>query len=100
MLPGLLLAVAIAVAARLLSGALPAVVSEILVAVLLGIVVANALPLPAAVTPGARALGGGRAAVALALGGALRAGPPSGAPPRLRLLIGVGTAVCGNSAIV
>src|SRR5688500_14725873 len=129
MLPGLLLAIAVAVAARLLSGALPSVVSEILVAVLLGIVVANALPLPAAVTPGVRfavqrvlrlgivllgarlsldavlaigvsTLGLVLAAMALAFGVALLAGRAFGVPPRLRLLIGVGTAVCGNSAIV
>lgn len=129
MLPGLLLAVAIAVAARLLSGALPSTVSEILVAVLIGIVVANALPLPAAVTPGVRfavqrvlrlgivllgarlsldavlaigasTLGLVLAAMALAFTVALLAGRAFGVPPRLRLLIGVGTAVCGNSAIV
>lgn len=103
--------------------------SEILVAVLVGIVVANALALPAAVTPGVRfavqrvlrlgivllgarlsldavlaigasTLGLVLVAMALAFGVALLAGRAFGVPPRLRLLIGVGTAVCGNSAIV
>lgn len=128
-LPGLLLAVAVAIAARLVSGALPSVISEILVAVLFGIVVANVVPLPAAVSPGLRfsvqrvlrlgivllgarlsldavlaigvsTLGLVLAAMALAFTVALLAGRAFGVPPRLRLLIGVGTAVCGNSAIV
>lgn len=103
--------------------------SEILVAVLLGIIVANGAPLPAAVTPGVRfavqrvlragivllgarlslgavlAIGAGALGlvlvsmtvaftVAFLVGRALRL------PRRLALLIGVGTAVCGNSAIV
>jgi uncharacterized integral membrane protein (TIGR00698 family) len=104
-------------------------VSEILVAVLVGIVVANALPLPAAIAPGVRfavqrvlrlgivllgarlsldavlaigasTLGLVLVAMAVAFGVALLAGRAFGVPPRLRLLIGVGTAVCGNSAIV
>ncbi len=116
-------------AARLVSGALPPAVSEILVAVLAGILVANLVPLPEAVAPGVRfavqrvlrlgivllgarlsleavlAIGAGTlglvlAAMALAFGVALLAGRAFGVPPRLRLLIGVGTAVCGNSAIV
>jgi uncharacterized integral membrane protein (TIGR00698 family) len=128
-LPGLLLALAIAVVARIVSGALPSAVSEILVAILIGIVVANALPLPAAVTPGVRfavqrvlrlgivllgarlslqvVLAIGTTALVLVLGAmalaftvAILAGRAFGVPPRLRLLIGVGTAVCGNSAIV
>ena len=127
--PGLALAVTIAVAARLASGSLPPTVSEILVAVLLGIVVANVVPLPPAVSPGIRfavqrvlrlgivllgarlsldavlaigasALGLVLAAMALAFTVALLVGRAFGVPPRLRLLIGVGTAVCGNSAIV
>ena len=128
-LPGLLIALAIAVVARLASGALPQALSEILVAVLLGIVVANVVPLPPAVSPGIRfavqrvlrlgivllgarlsldavlaigasALGLVLAAMALAFTVALLVGRAFGVPPRLRLLIGVGTAVCGNSAIV
>jgi len=127
--PGLALAGAVALVARLVSGSLPPAVSEILVAVLLGIVVANVAPLPAAASPGIRfavqrvlragivllgarlslaavlAIGAGALglvlvsmtvafAVALLVGRALRL------PRRLALLIGVGTAVCGNSAIV
>lgn len=128
-LPGLLIAVAIAVLARAASGWLPATVSEVLVAVLAGIVVANVVPLPDAAAPGIRfavqrvlrlgivllgarlsldailaiglgALGLVLAAMMLAFSVALLAGRAFGVPPRLRLLIGVGTAVCGNSAIV
>lgn len=116
-------------AARLVSTTLAPGLSEILVAVLLGIVVANVVPLRGSYAPGIRfavqrvlrigivllgarlsleailAIGGTALglvvvamtvafAVALAVGRALRL------PRRLALLIGVGTAVCGNSAIV
>lgn len=127
LIPGLALAGLVAVAARLATTAVP--VSEILIAVLLGIVVANSVPLTASYATGIRfavhrvlragivllgarlsldavlAIGAGALglvlvsmtiafAVALLVGRALRL------PPRLALLIGVGTAVCGNSAIV
>lgn len=127
LVPGLALAAAVAVAARLAAAALP--LGDILLAVLLGIVVANVVPLRASYSPGIRfavqralragivllgarlsldaivAIGGSALglvivamavafAVALAVGRALRL------PRRLALLIGVGTAVCGNSAIV
>jgi uncharacterized integral membrane protein (TIGR00698 family) len=129
LVPGLALASGIALVARIVAGALPSALSEILVAVLLGIVVANVAPLPAATSPGIRfavqrvlragivllgarlslgavvAIGAGALGlvlvsmtvaftVALVVGRALRL------PRRLALLIGVGTAVCGNSAIV
>ncbi len=125
--PGLALAGLVAVLARLATGSLP--VSEILIAVLLGIVVANSVPMAPSYAPGIRfavqrvlragivllgarlsldavlAIGAGALglvlvsmsvafAVALLVGRALRL------PRRLALLIGVGTAVCGNSAIV
>jgi uncharacterized integral membrane protein (TIGR00698 family) len=122
-------AAGIAVVARLIASTLPSAVSEILVAVLLGIVVANALPLPATLSPGIRfavqrvlrlgiillgarlslgavaaiglgALGLVLVAMAVAFSVALFVGRTIGLPRRLALLIGVGTAVCGNSAIV
>ena len=128
-LPGLLLAVAVAAVARLVGWLLPAVVSEILVAILLGLLVANVWSLPASAGPGLRfvvqkvlragivLLGarfyladvariGGDAiglivlCMTVALGFALLVGNRLRLPPRLALLIGVGTAVCGNSAIV
>lgn len=96
---------------------------------LLGIVVANTIGLPALAAPGVRvavqrvlrlgivllgarlslaailaigvdALGLVVACMTLALGAALLAGRLFALPPRLALLIGVGTAVCGNTAIV
>jgi uncharacterized integral membrane protein (TIGR00698 family) len=129
LVPGLALAGGIALAARLVAGALPSALSEILVAVLLGIVVANGAPLPLAVTPGIRfavqrvlragivllgarlslgavvAIGAGALGLVLvsmtvAFTVALLAGRALRLPRRLALLIGVGTAVCGNSAIV
>ena len=100
-----------------------------LFAVLLGLAVANLVPLPASVEPGIRfsvrqvlrvgivllgarlslgqvaAVGGGSLAlVVLFMAGtlalALIVGRVAGLPPRLAMLIGVGTAVCGNSAIL
>lgn len=96
---------------------------------LLGIVIANTVGVPARATPGVRvavqrilrlgivllgarlslaailaigvdALGLVVACMTLALGAALLAGRLFALPPRLALLIGVGTAVCGNTAIV
>jgi len=129
LLPGLALAAAVAVAARLGSTALLPGVSEILLAVLLGIVVANAVPLRGGYAPGIRfavqrvlrigivllgarlsldavlAIGGSAlglvvVAMAIAFAVALAVGYALRLPRRLALLIGVGTAVCGNSAIV
>ena len=129
MLPGLLLAVLVAAVARLVSGLLPAVVSEILIAILLGLLISNVWTLPPAASPGLRfvvqrvlragivllgarlyladvaRIGGGAIGLVLlcmtvALAFALLVGRRLGLPPRLALLIGVGTAVCGNSAIV
>jgi uncharacterized membrane protein YadS len=53
-LPGLLLAVLVAVVARVITWVLPAVVSEILVAILLGLVVSNAWKVPPGAGPGLR----------------------------------------------
>ena len=121
-----------AIAARFVHGLLPAragaVVGEVVIAVLLGLVIGNLVTLPAALAPGIRfsfhsllraaivILGaqfsfmqviaiGGKAVlmilvlmtVALVVAHAL--GRLARVPPRLATLIGVGTAVCGNTAI-
>src|SRR5438093_1328506 len=131
-LPGLLLTVACAIAARLLHGLLPprpaAVLGEVVVVVLLGLVIGNAVMLRPLFAPGIRfsfhsllrvaivILGaqfsffqvvaiGGKAVLmivilmALALTVAHVLGRLTGVPGRLATLIGVGTAVCGNTAI-
>ncbi len=131
-LPGLALAVLIAVIARGLHGLLPAraqhLVAEVILAVLLGLLAGNLARLPAIFAPGVRfsyqavlraaivLLGaslsfqqvlriGGKAllmiaalmTVALLVAHAL--GRVARVSSRLATLIGVGTAVCGNSAI-
>lgn len=104
-------------------------ISEVLIAVLLGIAVGNVWTLPPAFAPGVRfalqrvlragiVLLGARlsldAILAIGIGSlglilvcmsfafavAILLGRSMGVEPRLALLIGVGTAVCGNSAIV
>lgn len=129
-LPGLAAAVAVAIVARLVASFAPTYLNEILVAVLLGIVFANAgralpastapgirfavqrvlrlgivllgarLSLGAAVAIGAGALGLVLVSMAAAFTAALLVGRALRLPRRLALLIGVGMAVCGNSAIV
>jgi uncharacterized integral membrane protein (TIGR00698 family) len=131
-LPGLALAVCIAVIARAVHGLLPGgarhLLAEVILAVLLGLLLGNAVRLPAAFAPGVRfsyqtilraaivllgaslsfqrvLLIGGKAlvmvavlmSVALVVAHAL--GRAARVTPRLATLIGVGTAVCGNSAI-
>ena len=133
LVPGLILAIAVAVTARFVHGQLPhdvgTAVGEVIVAVLLGLTIGNATRLPAVTVPGIRfsfhtilrtaivllgatfsfaqvvAIGGKAllmvvALMLLALAVAHALGRLAGAPPRLATLIGVGTAVCGNSAIV
>lgn len=129
LLPGLAIAGLVALVARVVGQGLPSTFSEVLIAVLLGIVVANSGLLPAASAAGVRfsvqrvlrlgiillgarlslgdvaqigagALGLVIATMTLAFAFALLAGRLASLPPRLALLIGVGTAVCGNSAIV
>jgi uncharacterized integral membrane protein (TIGR00698 family) len=128
-LPGLALVALVAAVARLSAPFRPAVIGEILVAVLLGILIANLTTLPAAFGAGIRlavqrllrvgivllgarlslgdvaAVGGGAfglviLCMAVALAFALAMGRAFGLQPNLSLLIAVGTAVCGNSAIV
>jgi uncharacterized integral membrane protein (TIGR00698 family) len=131
--PGLSLAVGVALAARFLHGLLPtaasAAIGEVLLAVLGGIALGHAVRLPAAVAPGLRFAYDGvlRAGIVLlgatlSLSQVLRVGGKSlgmilalmavsltlahllsrvaGIPSRLGSLLAVGTAVCGNSAIV
>jgi len=131
-LAGLVLTIACALTARLLHGLLPAkagaVVGEVVIAVLLGLVIGNAIALPDLLALGIRfsfhsllrvaivLLGaqfsfaqvvaiGGRAVLmiailmTLALLVAHTLGRLAGVPGRLATLIGVGTAVCGNTAI-
>lgn len=111
-----------------LPGPAEKVVGEVIFAVLLGLVVGNFLTLPPSTTPGIRfafqtvlrlaivLLGAGLSFVAtlsmglralllivtlmgLALAAAHLLGRQLGVPAKLASLIGVGTAVCGNSAI-
>ena len=132
-LPGLALAVVVALSARLAHRLLPhdaaAILGEVIFAVVIGLVLGNLLPVPPAFQPGVRfsfhsvlraaivLLGasfsfnqviaiGGKALLLIAalMGVALTTahllGRAAGVPGRLATLIGVGTAVCGNSAIV
>ncbi|MCS6801927.1 MAG: putative sulfate exporter family transporter [Chloroflexota bacterium] len=127
--PGLAVVLAVAITARLIGRFVPATISEVLVAVVLGLLIANTLRLPAAAALGIRlavqrvlrlgiillgarlSLGdvvaiGSQAILliavlmAVALVFAYSVGRLLGLPRRLALLIGVGTAVCGNSAII
>jgi len=131
-LPGLVVTILCAILARWLHGLLPAhagaIVGEVVVAVLLGLVIGNATRLPEALASGIRfsfhtllrvaivLLGaqfsfaqviaiGGKAVLmivvlmSLALLVAHVLGRVTGVPGRLATLIGVGTAVCGNTAI-
>jgi uncharacterized integral membrane protein (TIGR00698 family) len=131
-LPGLALAVLVALAARLVHQSLPkgvgTILGEVLFAVVIGLIVGNAIRLPESMRPGLKfafhavlrtaivLLGatfsfrqvlqiGGKAVLlvvvlmAIALTAAHLLGRAAGIPGRLATLIGVGTAVCGNSAI-
>lgn len=126
--PGLLAAALLALAARGATQVLPAWVAEAPLAVVAGLAVA-AVGTPASWAPGLAfalrwLLRGGIvllgaqlsiallaqvgaavvvalvALVALALALAVVLGRAAGVPPRLALLLGVGTAICGNTAIV
>lgn len=133
-MPGLYLVVAVAIVARYLHGLIPSpgmarAVSEVFIAVVLGLHVRNAVRLSPRFEPGIRfalqrilrlgiILLGIRlslqdvvntglsalllifACVAFALTLAYLFGRLLHIPPRLAALIGVGTAICGNSAII
>jgi len=127
--PGLAAAAAVAAVARLTAQWLPFGLSEILIAIWLGLVLASAGWLPASTSRGLRfsqqrilrlgiillgarlslldvatigvgALGLVVVCMATVLGFVLVVGRLARLPRRLVLLIGVGTAVCGNSAII
>ncbi|MDW8278178.1 MAG: putative sulfate exporter family transporter [Anaerolineales bacterium] len=132
--PGLLLVLALALLSRFLHGfigqpVLSKSISEILIAVLLGLLVGNLFRLHASLRAGAKfalqrllrlgiillglrlslqdVAATGLTALALvvlcigaALGMAWLAGRLFRVPPKLAALIGVGTAICGNTAIV
>lgn len=127
--PGLALVLAIAILANLASGFLPPAVNSVIVAILLGLLVKNTVGVPASFQPGIKfslnkllrlaiiLLGirlsffdvvriGGQSLliIVLCMSAALTLAFVGGRllklPPRLALLIGVGTAICGNSAIV
>ncbi|MDI3339250.1 MAG: putative sulfate exporter family transporter [Sphaerobacter sp.] len=129
LLPGLLLVLLVAGLARAATSVLPRALAEVTVALLLGLVLANTARLPAAAQPGITFAVGrllrlgvillgarlsvhdvlrtGLDALVIVLSGmtavllfTLGAGRLLRLPPRLCLLIGVGTAVCGNSAII
>ncbi len=127
-LPGVALTGGIAALAIFVGERTPALVSVVLLALLAGLVIANARPLPVMLTPGvdfaARrilrvgvALLGARltladvadiggpsilavvVTMATAFATVAMAGRMAGVSPQLGILLGTGTAVCGNSAI-
>ena len=129
MLPGVALTAVIAAVARGVGGLTPAAVSAVLVALLIGLVIANVRPVPGVLAPGIdvaakRILRVGVALLGarLTLGDVAAIGGPSlavvvatmttafitvavvgrlaGISPQLGILLGTGTAVCGNSAIM
>lgn len=128
LLPGLALAVVVAAAARVLAGIAPPFVGEVFLAIVLGLVIGRLVAHPAT-APGLRfalvrllrigvVLLGARLSlaaiaevglsvvlivavvIAIALGLALLVGRALHLPLPTTVLIGVGTAICGNSAIV
>lgn len=127
--PGLLLTIVIAAFARASTAVLPSYVSEVSVGVLAGLVLANIRPLPSRLLPGVKfsagtvlragiVLLGARlsfgdvvatglgsllsiaAGVCLIIGLTIALARSLKLPMRLAILLGAGTAICGNSAIV
>lgn len=127
--PGLGLVLLLAAVSRGVAGALPDAIAEVTVGLVFGLALGNTVRLPAALRPGIRFAVGTLLRVGIVLLGArlsvhdvlttgldalvivlvgmttallftLGAGRLMRLPPRLCLLIGVGTAVCGNTAIV
>lgn len=129
LVPGLLLVFAIAAVANLAAGFLPPAVNAVIVAIVLGLLIRNTMSVPPYFQPGIRFSLHQLLRLAIVLLGirlsfleVVRIGAQSLAiivacmtaallltylggrvlrlPKRLALLIGVGTAICGNSAIV
>jgi uncharacterized integral membrane protein (TIGR00698 family) len=127
--PGLALALLVAVVARVLSPSTPSTIGPVLIAVVLGLVAGNVITLPPAFGPGLSVatkrvlrLGVVLLGARLSLGEVLSLGSVAllvavacmgvaflvtsalarllRIPTRLAVLLGVGTAVCGNSAIM
>lgn len=127
--PGLVAAILLATLATALSGLTPGVIGPVLIAVLLGLAAKNLLALPPALSPGlsvattrALRLGVVLLGARLSLGDVLSLGSMAlwiaiacmtvaflvvallarllRVPTRLAVLLGIGTAVCGNSAIM
>jgi uncharacterized integral membrane protein (TIGR00698 family) len=127
--PGLAIALGVALVATGLARFLPPTIGPVLLAVLLGLVIGNVTTLPAITGPGLSVASKRILRIGVVLLGArltfadvAEIGGPAvgvvvltmtaaflsvalasrlaGIPPRLATLIGVGTAVCGNSAIV
>jgi uncharacterized integral membrane protein (TIGR00698 family) len=128
-IPGLLLVMAVGITSRTVALGLPPAISEITVSVVIGLLLRNLLPLPPSISSGVRfasvrllrlgivllgaklsfgaVLDTGIGAVLMILVCASTAllmtmllGRVLGLPARLTTLIAVGTAICGNSAIV
>lgn len=127
--PGLLLSVTVAAVAVVAARFLPSTIGSVLVAVLLGLAIGNVTRLPESIGPGLGVASERVLRIGVVLLGArltfadvAAIGAPAvgvvvltmtaaflsvavasriaGIPPKLAILIGVGTAVCGNSAIV
>lgn len=129
LIPGLILVLVIAIVARLASGFLPPAVNAVIIAILLGLLIKNTVTVPSSFQPGIKfslqrllrfaiILLGIRLSfievvqigaqslliIVLAMSVALLVTYFGGRllklPARMALLIGVGTAICGNSAII
>lgn len=127
--PGLAVALLLAVVATVLAGLTPSVIGPVLIAVLLGLAAKNLLTLPPVLSPGLSVatkrvlrIGVVLLGARLSLGDVLSLGSMAlwiaitcmtvafltvallarllRVPTRLAVLLGVGTAVCGNSAIM
>lgn len=127
--PGIAMVIALAATARIFASYLPDVISEVTVGLVIGLVVAQVWTLPEPAKPGLKFSTGTLLRVGIVLLGArldfadvfatgagalvmivvcmasalalvIGVGRALSLPPRLVVLIGVGTAVCGNSAIL
>lgn len=131
-IPGFVLVLFIALASRFLHGFLPkaaqAVMGEVIIALLIGLIISNLKKLPSSLSPGVdfsfkvilkwaivllgakfslqkvAEIGGSSlllilVLIAMALAIAHFLGKLAGISPKLATLIGVGTAICGNTAI-